>query len=68
MPAQQSDLDHRTPWAQQRTTQTDNLAPLCRRHHILKHESGWNYHASDDGDYVFTSALGHTYTTSGRSP
>ena len=68
MPAQQSDLDHRTPWAQHRATHTDNLAPLCRRHHILKHEAGWDYKATDDGDYIFTTPFGHTYTTSGRSP
>ena len=68
MPAAESDLDHRIPWAQQRRTHTDNLAPLCRYHHRIKHEAGWKYKAASGGDYVFTTPLGHAYTTSGRSP
>ncbi|MCP4303376.1 MAG: DUF222 domain-containing protein [bacterium] len=68
MPAAESDLDHRIPWAHQRRTHSDNLAPLCRYHHRIKHEAGWNYKAVGGGDYVFTTPLGHNYTTSGRSP
>lgn len=68
MPAAETDLDHRVPWAQQRRTHTDNLAPLCRYHHRIKHEAGWNYKAAGNGDYVFSTPLGHAYTTSGRSP
>lgn len=68
MPAADSDIDHRIPWAQQRRTHIGNLAPLCRYHHRIKHEAGWSYKAVGGGDYVFTTPLGHTYTTSGRSP
>jgi hypothetical protein len=68
MPAAESDIDHRIPWAQQRRTDTANLAPLCRYHHRIKHKAGWNYKAVAGGDYVFTTPFGHTYTTSGRSP
>ncbi len=68
MPASQSDIDHRVPWAERQETRVDNLAPLCRHHHRIKHEAGWSYQAVANGDYVFTTPLGHSYTTSGRSP
>ena len=68
MPAQQSDIDHRIQHTQGGPTHLDNLAPLCRHHHRLKDETTWNYKAIANGDYQFTTPLGHTYTTSGRSP
>jgi hypothetical protein len=68
MPAIGCDLDHTTPWAHGGTTATDNLAPLCRHHHILKDVAGWGYRPVGNGDYRWTSPLGCTYTTSGRSP
>ncbi len=68
MPAMESDIDHADPWSHGGSTDTGNLAPLCRHHHRLKGESGWSYRAVANGDYVFTTPLGHTYTTSGRSP
>lgn len=68
MPAMASDIDHRIPWSEQQQTHTDNLAPLCRHHHRIKHEAGWTYQAIGNGDFEFTSQLGHTYTTSGRDP
>jgi hypothetical protein len=68
MPATNCDIDHRVPWAQCHTTNTNNLAPLYRYHHILKHKHGWTHQPLPGGDYQFTSALGHQYTTSGRSP
>ncbi|MFD6175396.1 MULTISPECIES: HNH endonuclease signature motif containing protein [unclassified Isoptericola] len=40
-PATQSDLDHTTPWATGGTTNATNLAALCRRHHVLKHQTTW---------------------------
>jgi hypothetical protein len=68
MPAQQSDIDHRIQHQHGGPTHPDNLAPLCRHHHRLKDETTWNYKAIASGDYEFTTPLGHTYTTSGRSP
>lgn len=68
VPATQSDIDHTTPWAHEQRTDIKNLAPMCRYHHHLRHQSHWSYRAIDGGDYLFTTALGHTYTTSGRSP
>ena len=68
MPSGESAIDHRTQWTQGGPTHTDNLAPLCRHHHRMKDEGGWSYRPAANGDFEFTSALGHAYTTSGRSP
>jgi hypothetical protein len=69
MPATQSDLDHRTPWARCHRTTARDLAPLCRyHHHTLRHRAGWIHEPLPDGDHLWTSPLGHHYTTSGRSP
>ena len=68
MPAVDCDLDHRRPWAHGGETKTTNLAPLCRHNHGTKHRCGWTYERLPNGDYVWTSRLGHTYTTSGHPP
>lgn len=68
MPAADCDVDHRTTWAERKVTCTDNLAPLCRHHHRIRHQHGWRYEALPDGDFKWTTKLGHTYTTSGQSP
>lgn len=68
MPAVDCDLDHGRPWVHGGLTKTDNLAPLCRHNHNTKHRSGWTYQQLPNGDYVWTSRLGHTYTTSGLPP
>ena len=46
-PATTSDLDHTTPWATGGTTSATNLAVLCRRHHVLKHQSRWTVRQLD---------------------
>jgi hypothetical protein len=68
MPAVDCDLDHCIPWAERQLTSVHNLAPLCRHHHVIRHKAGWSYRPLRNGDYQFTTPLGHTYTTSGRSP
>jgi hypothetical protein len=68
MPAVDCDLDHGRPWAHGGRTQTRNLAPLCRHHHNLRHHADWIYRRLANGDYVWTSRFGHTYTTSGLPP
>lgn len=67
MPATESDLDHTTTWAEGGSTEDDNLAPLCRHDHRLRH-NGWSYTRVDDGDYTWTSPLGHTYDTQRAPP
>ena len=36
-----SDIDHTVDWARDGHTEHDNLAHLCRKHHRLKHRTGW---------------------------
>ena len=61
--AHTSHLDHIDDWANGGTTSASNLAPLCQRHHRLKHELSWTYltDAKDPGAYTWTSPTGHTY-------
>jgi Domain of unknown function (DUF222) len=61
MPSIESDLDHRKAVADGGPTSEHNLAPLCRFHHILKHH-GWTTEKLANGQYQWTSPLGHTYT------
>jgi len=68
MPAEDSDLDHTKPWAQTHHTTVAELCPLCRHDHCQRHKHGWTYQPLPDGDYIWTSRLGHKYTTSGRPP
>lgn len=68
MPAADCDLDHTVAWSQGGPTTTDNLAPLCRHHHRLKDFATWRYVPRSNGDYLWISPFGHTYTTSGQSP
>jgi hypothetical protein len=69
MPARQSDLDHQNPWAVTHRTQTSGLEPLCRHHHRLKGRA-WKLETdpSRPGIYIWTSPLGHTYTTGPDPP
>ena len=68
MPASQSDLDHRTPFASHGPTEPSNLGPLCRHHHVIRHRHRWHYSRRRNGDHEFTSPLGHTYVTRARGP
>jgi hypothetical protein len=62
VPAHDSDLDHNHPVSEGGHTCEQNLCPLCRRHHILKHH-GWTLRRLPDGRYEWTSPLGHVYIT-----
>ena len=68
MPSSQCDLDHTTPWADGGPTAFSNLAPLCRHDHRLRHEAGWRYGRTSEGELEWVSPLGQRYVTSGRSP
>ena len=49
-PAEACDPDHVIPYSEGGPTASDNLAPLCRRHHRLKtHHSGWGYTVLEPG-------------------
>lgn len=69
MPATQCDLDHRTPWSQVHRTSTEGLDAACRYDHVtVRHNIGWRHHPLPGGDHLWTSPLGHRYTTSGKPP
>ena len=68
IPAPQCDIDHTTPWVDGGQTSPDNLAPLCRHDHRVRHQAGWGYRRNEDGDHEWLSVLGHRYTSTGRSP
>jgi len=61
MPAIQCDLDHRDLYSQGGRTHNDNLAPLCRYHHMMRHHTPWEYRRLSNGDHQWVSPLGHTY-------
>ncbi|WP_082485022.1 HNH endonuclease signature motif containing protein [Microbacterium sp. Leaf151] len=57
--ARDCDLDHLTAWIDGGRTDDDNLAPECRHHHRLRHESRWHPSRDPDtGDLRWTSPLG----------
>ncbi len=67
-PARRSDIDHTTRRADGGRTLERNLAPLCRSHHRAKDEGRWRYRRLPKGGHHWTSPLGRTYVTRGRSP
>ncbi|OMH31483.1 hypothetical protein BGP79_10940 [Tersicoccus sp. Bi-70] len=50
------DLDHVTAWAEGGTSEASNLAHLCRKHHVLKHHSGWTVSTDPPPTWSPTSA------------
>ena len=66
-PAWRCDLDHRTPFADDGATASHNMLALCRHHHQLKHQGGWTLTGDPTTAVTWTSATGHTYTTTPTS-
>ena len=71
-PAHRTDVDHTTAWADGGLTEAANLAHLCRRHHVLKHQTRWTVQQvaapADDaaglgGVLEWTSPTGRTHRT-----
>jgi hypothetical protein len=52
------DAHHMTHWCDGGRTSLDNLMLLCRRHHRLVHEGGFQAVQDRTGDVIFTSADG----------
>ncbi|WP_188668327.1 HNH endonuclease signature motif containing protein, partial [Tersicoccus solisilvae] len=48
--AMASDVDHVRAWVDAGTTVPENLAHLCRKHHVLKHHSGWSVTTGSGGE------------------
>ena len=56
------------PYSEGGPTASDNLAPLCRRHHRLKTHGGWRYTQVERGTYLWTSPLGSASCATTRAP
>ena len=56
-PAIACDLDHANPYPHGPTS-AENLGPLCRHHHRVKHSPGWTYTLHPDGHAEWTSPGG----------
>jgi hypothetical protein len=67
IPSLNCDLDHNQPWTDHGPTIEENLGPLCRHHHVIRHH-GWTIIQTQPGSYQLTSPLGHTYTSQPRAP
>ncbi len=59
--ARACDSDHIQPHDRGGPTCSDNIAPLCRRHHRLKTHGGWTYTRIEAGTFLWTSPHGYTY-------
>ena len=59
--AHRCELDHRIPFDNGGSTNPENLEALCKRHHRLKHETGWTLDREADNSYRWTSPTAHHY-------
>ncbi|EFC80785.1 HNH endonuclease signature motif containing protein, partial [Parafrankia sp. EUN1f] len=55
------DLDHTRPYAWGGKTLVENLGPLCRRHHRVRHHSRWQVTQPWPGVFRWTSPTGRRY-------
>ncbi|WP_425954810.1 HNH endonuclease signature motif containing protein [Xylanimonas sp. McL0601] len=64
-PASAADDDHTLAHADGGRTEAGNLAALCRRHHVLKHQSRFTvrHTSSRDGTLIWTTPTGRTLTS-----
>jgi len=62
-PVARTDLDHTVAWADGGTTDVENLAHLCRRHHVVKHQTRWRAEQQGDGALRWTSPTGRVRHT-----
>jgi hypothetical protein len=56
------DLDHRIRVTEGGATTEDQLVPLCRHDHVIRHRFGWTHIRNPDGSHTWTSPLGEKYT------
>ena len=59
-PARYCDLDHIVAWDSGGETSCENLAALCRTHHLLKTHGGWQYEFDHDGNTQWNISGNHT--------
>ena len=59
--AMRCDVDHAFDAALGGATNVDNLSPLCKPHHTVKHADGWTLDRLPDGRMSWTSKHGRVY-------
>ncbi|ALJ21646.1 HNH endonuclease signature motif containing protein [Microbacterium sp. No. 7] len=59
--AVRSDIDHTRDAAHGGETTADNLAHLCRRHHVAKHRTAWRVRQRPGGVLEWTGPTGRTH-------
>jgi hypothetical protein len=62
-PATACDQDHTIAYEDGGRTCECNLAPRCRRHHMIKQSPGWELSQPEPGLLTWTSPAGLTKTT-----
>ncbi|WP_051580945.1 HNH endonuclease signature motif containing protein [Pseudonocardia acaciae] len=65
VPAHRCRLDHTVPFDPQTRagpTNADDLRPLSRAHHLLKHSPGWSLVRNSDDSLTWTAPTGHRFT------
>lgn len=62
VPAARCDLDHTIAWPLG-PTHPDNLHCLCRKHHRIKHETGWSVTCPGENELEWVSPTGRLYRT-----
>jgi hypothetical protein len=67
-PPSDCDIDHHHDAALGGATTAENLGHLCRRHHVLKHQTPWHVEPLADGLYAWTSPTGRTYIDTPPAP
>ncbi len=65
-PSTSCDLDHRDPYAEGGRTHPEQLVPLCRKDHVIRHK-GWTHSSNGDGTHTWSSPFNLIYTTT-RAP
>ncbi|OZB82396.1 MAG: hypothetical protein B7X32_13795 [Microbacterium sp. 13-71-7] len=68
LPPRTQDLDHTIDAAYGGATEEGNLGGLCRRHHVLKHQTAWKVTQRGAGVLEWTSPTGATYTDKPPAP
>lgn len=66
VPATRCDLDHTVPYGQGGTTSAGNLAPLCRRDHLLRTHAGHRIEQVAPGEIVWTTPTRRYRSVPGR--
>ncbi|OMH33167.1 HNH endonuclease signature motif containing protein [Tersicoccus sp. Bi-70] len=67
------DVDHLVAWADGGSSEPGNLTHLCRKHHVLKHHSGWSVasappEAGTPGSLIWRSPTGRHYPAEPEGP